>query len=115
LICFGSPSLRTGRADFPHPALQSVVLPARGLAGQGMGFLQAIEPKLGKVGVGPARLIGTVRFGTPLPTASFAQAASKPTADPAVFNAECRVVAEIDVLDTARSNQVDGHTESQQR
>ena len=28
-IGFDTPSLRTGRADFPHPALQSVVLPAR--------------------------------------------------------------------------------------
>src|SRR5215471_19416312 len=31
------PSLRTGRADLPHPALQSVVLPARGLTVQRMG------------------------------------------------------------------------------
>ena len=28
---FGSPSLRTGRADLPHPALRSVVLPPRGV------------------------------------------------------------------------------------
>src|SRR5208337_542011 len=27
----GSPSLRTGLADLPHPALQSVVLPRRGV------------------------------------------------------------------------------------
>ena len=27
----GPPSLRTGQADFPHPALQLVVLPQRGL------------------------------------------------------------------------------------
>src|SRR5215471_21274879 len=31
------PSLRTGRADLPHTALQSVVLPARGLTVQRMG------------------------------------------------------------------------------
>jgi hypothetical protein len=33
----GPPSLRTGRADLLHPALQSVVLPPRGLTGQSTG------------------------------------------------------------------------------
>jgi len=29
--CLGLPSLRTGQAGLPHPALQSVVLPCKGL------------------------------------------------------------------------------------
>ena len=33
-----SPSLRTGQAILPHPALQSAVLPPRGLTGQGVGL-----------------------------------------------------------------------------
>jgi hypothetical protein len=43
-----SPSLRTGRADLPHPALQSVVLPPRGLTGQRMGSRQGEQAQRGK-------------------------------------------------------------------
>src|SRR5215471_9201253 len=93
-----SPSLRTGRADLPHPALQSVVLPARGLAGHDVGLLQAKQPKRGKVGIGPARLVGPICFGTPFPMASFAQDASQPAAHKAVFHAECRTVAVLEVF-----------------
>jgi len=32
-----SPSLRTGQADFPHPALQLVILPRRGLTNRIVG------------------------------------------------------------------------------
>ncbi len=32
------PSLRTGQAGFPHPALQSVVLPPRGLTNRLTGY-----------------------------------------------------------------------------
>jgi hypothetical protein len=34
---FVSPSLRTGLADLPHPALQLMVLPQRGLTSHFMG------------------------------------------------------------------------------
>src|SRR5215468_1966904 len=49
-----SPSLRTGRADLPHPALQLVVLPARGLTGQTMGVRQRVQPPFGKERIRPA-------------------------------------------------------------
>ncbi len=44
----GSPSLRTGLAGLPHPALQLVGSTSR-LAGAGKGFLHGVEPKLRKV------------------------------------------------------------------
>src|SRR5271169_1101213 len=40
-----SPSLRTGLADLPHPALQSVVLPARGLTNQGHGLPASLSTR----------------------------------------------------------------------
>src|SRR5208283_6212266 len=46
-----SPSLRTGLADLPHPALQLVVLPPRGLANRIIGVLQAEQPMFGKEGI----------------------------------------------------------------
>ena len=46
-----SPSLRTGQADFPHPALQSVVLPTRGLTRQGRGRSQREQPLLSEESV----------------------------------------------------------------
>src|ERR1700722_5622986 len=53
-----SPSLRTGRADLPHPALQLVVLPLRGLTCLLMGCRQREQPLLQKESVGPAVMIG---------------------------------------------------------
>jgi hypothetical protein len=50
------PSLRTVQADLPHTALQSVVLPRRGLARQRMGCFQAIQPVFGKEGVPPSMM-----------------------------------------------------------
>ena len=52
------PSLRTGLADLPHTALQSVVLPPRGLTGSSMGCNQGEQPALRKVGIRPALMIG---------------------------------------------------------
>ena len=45
----GSPSLRTGHAGLPHPALQSVVSTS-GLAGEGMGCYHGEQPNLCKEG-----------------------------------------------------------------
>ena len=47
------PALRTVLAVLPHPALQSVVLPSRGLADRVMGSLQAEQPMFGKVRIWP--------------------------------------------------------------
>jgi hypothetical protein len=84
-----------------HPALQSVVLPPRGLTCRGMGVLQVEEPKRSKVGNWPACLVGTVSFGTPLPMASFAQNASQSAANKSVFQAECLGAAVLEVLKPA--------------
>src|SRR5882724_2422162 len=58
---FRSPSRRTGRAGLPHPALRSMVLPATGLTGLGMGVTQAVKPLLGKVGIGPPDVVAAAR------------------------------------------------------
>ena len=70
----GRPSLRTGRAGFPHPALQLMVLPPRGLNDQGMGSFHTEQPMLDKVGVGPAMKV----LSTPAPAASRAFAENAP-------------------------------------
>ena len=50
----GLPALRTVRADLPHTALRSVVLPPCGLTGRTIGHRQTEQPKIGEVRVGPA-------------------------------------------------------------
>src|SRR5216683_7077948 len=66
-----------------------------------MGLLQAKQPERDKVGIGPAGLVGTICFGTPFPAASFAQDASQSAADKAIFHAECRTVAVLEVFKPA--------------
>ncbi len=44
----GLPSRQTGRAGFPHPAFQSVVLPSSGLACHCMGRCHREHPMLGE-------------------------------------------------------------------
>src|SRR5262249_46272558 len=51
--------------------------------------------------MGPARLVDTICFGTPFPMASLAQDASQPAAHKAVFPAECRTVAVLEVFKPA--------------
>ena len=48
------PSLRTVRADLPHTALRSVVLPHRGLTKLVMGCGQRYQPMSLKIGIAPA-------------------------------------------------------------
>src|SRR6202012_3559564 len=93
------PSLRTGRADLPHPALQSVVLPARGLTGLSVGCDEGEQPKLSKEGVGPAVMIPaqSPAFAT-LPTA---QDAPQTHPDPPVQVPEGRPVAVFEVFKPA--------------
>ena len=70
------------RTVFPHTALQSVVLPRRGLTGQRMGCFQAIQPMLGKEGVRPALMISPA--ATSFLAQAFAEDASQPHPDPPV-------------------------------
>src|SRR5207302_743086 len=70
---------RSVQADLPHTALRSMVLPRRGLAGQGMSRLQTEKPLLGEERVGPADVGRAVAvFPT---TGASAQQASQPAAD----------------------------------
>ena len=49
----GSPSLRTGQADLPHPALQLVVLPARGVMNDHFVATESTtgDQRLGRLGI----------------------------------------------------------------
>src|SRR5947209_15606976 len=78
----GSPSLRTGRAGLPHPALQLVVLPQRGLTGLYMGCHQTHQPLLGEKGIGPAMMVGS--SATAFASGSATQDAAQAHAYPAV-------------------------------
>src|ERR1700720_3001282 len=104
---FRSPSLRTGRADLPHPALRSMVLPARGLNGLGMGVAQAEEPMLGKVGIWPPDVVGA--SGDPRPTVLFAQDVPQTSADPSVERRERLAMAVLEVFKPAPQRAVGIH------
>ena len=53
----GLPSLRTVRAVLPHTALQSVVLPARGLTERRMGRDEGEQPMLGEERIRPTLMV----------------------------------------------------------
>ena len=90
-----SPSLRTGQADFPHPALQLVVLPPRGLTGQRIGALQRKEALLVKERNRPAQMIPAAM---PSPSvASLAQQATHSHTHPLVHQRERRAVTVFEV------------------
>src|SRR5712692_1868883 len=52
-----SPSLRTGQAGLPHPALRLMVLPPRGLTGRHMSLYQTVQSLCRKVRIGPTHRI----------------------------------------------------------
>src|SRR3954462_7543872 len=62
----GPPSLRTGLADLPHPALRLVVLPPRGLTELGVGCGKGKQPLLSKEGIRPAVVVQTPGSAFPL-------------------------------------------------
>src|SRR6201997_403562 len=105
--CPASPSLRTGLADLPHPALRLVVSPARGLADRLIGFLQTEQPTLGKEAVGPARLICTANIGNPSPLLLLAQQAPQPAAYPTVQVAEGPRPAVLEVAEPAPQRRIE--------
>src|SRR5882724_6230132 len=92
---FRSPSLRTGLAVFPHPALQSVVLPASGLTNRCMGCDKGEQPLFGKEGVGPAVVI--VPASASFPAMPAPQNASQPRPDQSVQRCERVAVAMLEV------------------
>ena len=93
---FGRPTRRTGRAVFPHTALQSVG--SYGLNEMDMGCSQAPEPMLRKVGVRPTpgpRLVFAV------PPVSLQKKASQAAANHAVVAPEDIPVAMTEVIEPA--------------
>src|SRR5207253_6530758 len=68
--------------DFPHTALQLMVLPRGGLNEANMGRLKAVEPLFAEEGIWPALMVLAT---TPATTAgSLALDAAQPTAGPLV-------------------------------
>lgn len=56
---FRPPSLRTGLADFPHPALQLMVLPQRGLNELRSGIPQIEQPEFSEEMIWPFLMVNT--------------------------------------------------------
>ncbi|OGV46108.1 MAG: hypothetical protein A2X46_12385 [Lentisphaerae bacterium GWF2_57_35] len=72
LIGLSRPSLRTGRADFPHPALPSTSDSVTETGDSfGLGLFQAEQPKFGNVAVLPSQAIASTGSAIKFPT--FAQ------------------------------------------
>src|SRR6516164_8429792 len=99
-----APSLRTGQAVLPHPALQWVVLPPRGLTGQGMSLSSGEETLLGQESMGPALMIRTPTASFPL--AAEAQQATQPHAHPFVQGDEHESTTVLEVLKPASQGPV---------
>src|SRR5258708_39252885 len=91
--------MRTVRAVFPHTAFQSVVLPRRGLTGQRMGGLQAIQPLSGNERIRPALMVTPT--APSLQTDPFTEDASQPHPYPAVQSGERGGVAVLEILKPA--------------
>ena len=89
------PSLRTGLADLPHPALRSVVFSSMETGDfRDSGLFQAEEAKRAEVAVGPSLVIGSPSSA---PTSTtFAQDRPEPSADPSV---DVGQLGRVDVLE----------------
>src|SRR5947209_16922062 len=92
----GPPSLRTGHADLPHPALRLVVLPPRGLTGLRIGCGKGEQPLLSKEGIGPAVVIQAP--GPSFALVTVAQDATQPHPGPLVQLLKDRPVAVLEVF-----------------
>src|SRR3954465_13734060 len=97
--CPGPPSLRTGLADLPHPALQSVVLPARGLMGLSIGREVGEQPVLSKEGIGPEMMVYTPTSSSL--TLPVAEDASKAHSHPLVQGLKRSLVAVLEIFKPA--------------
>ena len=82
-----------------------MVLPARGLADEDMGVVQAEEPMFGKEGIGPPDIVEAARDpGAPV---LLAQDVAQPPTDPAVERCESRAVTVFEVLKPAAQRGVE--------
>jgi hypothetical protein len=92
------PSLRTGLADFPHPALQLVVLPRRGLAEFPMGVLKTEKDWFfSKEFIRPAKMIHIAAFA-PCTLAALSQNTAQTTSYPAIKRRKCPLMAMLEIL-----------------
>src|SRR5437016_10928391 len=105
MIEFSSPSLRTGRADFPHPALRLMVhLRRGGSANLRMGNRQGEQAMLGKESIGPAIMIETTT--TPTTMMAPTQNATQSHADPRIQQRKRRPVTMSEVLKPSRQSPI---------
>src|SRR5438445_8749284 len=88
------PSLRTGLADFPHPALQLVISPLR-LARLRAGYGHREQPVFGEVGIGPELVVA--HSHPAFQTVAFAQDGSHSSAYPTVQVSERTFLAVLEI------------------
>jgi hypothetical protein len=96
------PDLRISR----HTALQSVVLPSRGLAYRVIGLFQAKQTKIGKVSIVPSCLVSAIRSGASISACPLAQDGTQPAPYKTIFHAERRMVAVFEVFVPSAQNAV---------
>src|SRR6266550_811503 len=96
MIEFSSPSLRTGRADLPHPALRLVVHLRRGLTYLRMGDCQREQAMLDKESVWPAMMIQPA--AAPTSTVTNTENAAQAHTDPTIQDHESKTTAVLEVL-----------------
>src|SRR4029077_18569588 len=107
------PSLRTGQAGLPHPALPAMGLPPRGLTRRRIGSGQGQVPVRGKVRIRPPLMIPATTATTPART--LAQKTPQAAADPAVHRRERGVVAMLEVSEPAPQRPVEVRNDTRQR
>src|SRR5438552_18202845 len=96
MIEFSSPSLRTGLADLPHPALRLMVHLRRGLTGLRMGGCQGIQAMHSKESIGPAMMIDAA--AAPSATLTMAENTTHTHTDPAIQRTICHAAAVLNIL-----------------
>src|SRR5262245_5787951 len=105
MVEFSSPSLRTGRADLPHPALQLMVHLRGGLTNLRMGNCQRVQAMRGKESFRPAIMIETAAAASA--TTTMAKDAAQTHADPAVKIDKSPATAVLKVLKPAFQRPID--------
>src|SRR5947207_15677840 len=113
MIDFSSPSLRTGRADLPHPALRLMVdLRRGGSANLRMGDCQGEQAMLGKESVGPAIMIETTTSSATMMAPT--QNATQSHADPRIQQRKRRPVTVAEVLKPSRQSPINVRDDDRQ-
>src|SRR5687768_16171085 len=101
---YGPPSLRTGRADLPHPALRLVVSATR-LDEQLVGLEHGEKTQLLKVGIRPSLVIPAASQSPPALT--FAQDGSESSPDEPIDTIKVEGAAVFEVLEPASQDHIE--------